>query len=299
MSLSYAPGYYYPTKAIIIDDKKPFLESLDFISIEGIEIEPILGPSNFIRSDIDYLDKSENLSVNIAEDGEISTTWRAGGFPRLPRKKQASVVVCDYEMPEMCGIELLRSISNKHVQKILITGSDNEGIVIKAFNDKVIDAFIRKADPGFHDRLIELIKKSAYASFRSITYHEMIVLNKLYPEAVLFKKGAEEFLGDLLKKYGSSEFYLTDPNAEILFLDKAGVERRLMITNDATVDKYKMTAIDNGIADRIINAFDDKTRIPFFSKNDDRSLSFDQWDKSFHSYETVMFENMKYYYTVI
>lgn len=293
------PVYYYPTKAVIIDDKKSFLESLEFISIDGIEIDSVLGPLEFMQAGFDYLRADVNFDIKVTESGEINTTWSGRSIYKELKAKQVSVVVCDYEMPEMCGIDLLKSINSTLVKKILITGSENEEVVIKAFNDKVIDAFIKKSDPYFHEKLMEMIKRSVYSSFAEITYQEMIFLHKLYPDAVLFKKGFEEFLGLQLKMHGSNEFYIIGANGEILFYDKYGNEKKLMMTHDGIIDTYKTVAIENGAPDNILENFNDKSRVPFFSKEDETKLEFEEWNTIFHAYDTVSLGSQKYYYKIL
>ena len=50
------------------------------------------------------------------------------------RFAQISVVITDYAMPEMDGVDFLRQIKHSEIKRILLTGVADEKIAVKAFN---------------------------------------------------------------------------------------------------------------------------------------------------------------------
>ena len=82
---------------------------------------------------------------------------------------QVSVVVIDYEMPGINGIELCKLIKDTTIKKIILTSRATERIAIDAFNNQTIDAFIFKEE--IEKSLIPTIQKLQYNYFADISSH--------------------------------------------------------------------------------------------------------------------------------
>ncbi|MFK7914231.1 MAG: response regulator [Pseudomonadales bacterium] len=62
------------------------------------------------------------------------------------KTKVFSVVVCDYLMPRMDGLEFFSRIKGLGVSRILLTGAADEKLAVDAFNEGLIDYFVLKSD---------------------------------------------------------------------------------------------------------------------------------------------------------
>jgi response regulator RpfG family c-di-GMP phosphodiesterase len=73
-------------------------------------------------------------------------------------KNDISAIIVDQNMPWMNGIELCKKLSHLPFKKILLTGSVTEDEVISAFNNKIIDCYIRKNADNFIEEVKSHVK---------------------------------------------------------------------------------------------------------------------------------------------
>ena len=70
-----------------------------------------------------------------------------------------SVLFIDYHMPEITGIDFLREIRHLPIKKALITGEQDYKVAIDAFNSGLVDAYVRKDDPMFPDKIQNIVSE--------------------------------------------------------------------------------------------------------------------------------------------
>lgn len=78
-------------------------------------------------------------------------------------KEKYDIIVSDYKMPEMNGLELLRIVKEKYpgIRKVLLTGqSDTE---IYDISKEIVDAYLSK--PCDHDELVSLLNEREGGSY--------------------------------------------------------------------------------------------------------------------------------------
>jgi CheY-like chemotaxis protein len=156
--------YYHPTTVIIVDDNDLFLHTLDLrmpaemayvlchdprkalLRVnQRTSLAPIPVRCMAIAADAQNShDSTIRLELGLIEE-EIKNTER---FSR------PSVVVVDFAMPEMNGLEFCRSIEDPAVKKILMTGVADERLAVKAFNEGLIDRFLPKHGGGALDLVV-------------------------------------------------------------------------------------------------------------------------------------------------
>jgi CheY-like chemotaxis protein len=134
------------------------------------------------------------------------------------RFEQVSVVVVDYDMPEIDGLEFCRNLKNKAVKKILLTGKADEQTAVRAFNEKTIDRFIRKQDDDVMARLNRAIAELQREHFEQV---EHMLADALSVGSHLFLRDpafAERF-AEISRGLGIVEHYLCCAPDGILMLD--------------------------------------------------------------------------------
>jgi CheY-like chemotaxis protein len=72
------------------------------------------------------------------------------------RFRVSTVVVLDYKMPGLTGLDVLREAGPSQACKVLLTGQADEGLGFKAYQDQLIDRFVGKSTPD----LIGTIQRS-------------------------------------------------------------------------------------------------------------------------------------------
>lgn len=220
--------YYHPTKVVIIDDDVGFLDSL----------------SRHLDKDIlyqCYSDTSAALNdINTVHHPGIYETCRGKPTEQIGllsaqlvpwdfsclyeqvinehRFQEISVVIVDYRMPSINGLELCEKINKPETRKVLLTGVFESSDAINALNDGIITAYLNKNDTHLSEKLNTIIQKQQHAYFTEI--------NRRF-----FTSGAEipDFLTDnnfkfyfleLLDKYDICEYYLTTNPYGILMFGK-------------------------------------------------------------------------------
>jgi PAS domain S-box-containing protein len=115
-------------------------------------------------------------------DFEIITAESGKEALSLMQDQEVSVIVSDFNMPAMDGIELLETVKNKYPKtvRLLLTGQANEEVVINAINTGSIYKFISK--PWEHEQLLEIINESM----------QMYALEKESKADSIFRKAYEQ-----------------------------------------------------------------------------------------------------------
>ena len=163
--------YYHPTTICFVDDNESFLDSLEL----GL-------PENFhyitFSSAIDALDYiNENSQIESLADrcvgpnneGEshmsVNLQVLEQEIARKERFTDLSVLLLDYAMPGLNGLEFCQQVKNKDLQIALLTGAANETTAVSAFNEGLINRYIRKGDLNTWDNIGEVIEQMKYQYF--------------------------------------------------------------------------------------------------------------------------------------
>jgi CheY-like chemotaxis protein len=267
------PVYSHPTMTVLVDDSGSFLKSLSF------QLDPMLASKTFhdTSAALQWLRQSEAddgvlLQVNfdtqnVAGDQcnialDLERIYRVGEQRR--RFSMPSVLVIDYSMPRMNGLEFCEAVSDLPCKKILFTGTADEKIAVSAFNRGLIDRYIKKSDDDALDTLeveIAALQRS-YFDDKSETLRELVLLHHYH------------FLGDpalallvqhLKATMGFVEHYIFPNPTGILFLDKHGRSKLMMIeTEQGLYAQYEM-ARDSDAPPSLLDALLARRVLPFFS----------------------------------
>jgi hypothetical protein len=80
-----------------------------------------------------------------------------------------SVLVVDYSMPSMNGIEFCEKIKNSSIKKILLTGYATPADAINAFNKNTIHYYLKKSDGNMLQDLEVAINQLQHAYFNELS----------------------------------------------------------------------------------------------------------------------------------
>lgn len=210
---------YYPTVVAFIDDSQSFLSAVELAMSSQFNCitfnDPIraLNHSNnlnkinwnaFSENDYNYASDSEqfirstlNLSINKITDSG--------------RYEEISVVVVDYDMPGMNGIEFCKNLKNPNIKKILLTGQAGTDEAIKAFNSNTINYYIKKSDDNLFETLSRAIQEMQNRYFIDISSY--IKIRAIDNKQSLFNDvKLSEYFSNIVKANDISEYYfLTNP----------------------------------------------------------------------------------------
>jgi CheY-like chemotaxis protein len=138
-----------------------------------------------------------------------------------------SVVVVDYSMPQMNGLEFCAAIAHLPCKKILFTGAADEKIAVNAFNRGLIDRYIQKSPTGA-GQLEQQIRtlQNAYFDDREETLRDLVLLHDYH---FLADPVLARLIDTLRVRLGIVEHYVFPNPSGILLIDQNGKTRLLMI----------------------------------------------------------------------
>lgn len=267
---------YYPTMVLFVDDNRAFLDNLSLqlpvdlafrhherpsqalLALNDTQSGLSLAEQIFVTSNnVDIFQPSQPV-IDIRLDRVLAELQNPGRFERI------SVVVVDYDMPEMDGLTFCRQIRNPAIKRILLTGQADEKLAVRAFNAGLIDRFILKHDPDVMPTLNQAIMDLQHMYFDKLS---RMVVEALPPNNFPYLRDplfAAEFQR-LCQQFNIIEFYLTAAPQGFLILDAAGLCRQLIIkTADALQSHYEI-AEDQQAPDTLLAQLASREFIPLFA----------------------------------
>lgn len=283
------PVCYFPSTAFFIDDSRDFLLNFVLQLDEGLAYRVFDSPFDALdciykkRCELDMLSQrclSEyteakncpltNHTVNLDLAAIHAEIYNSRRFSEI------SVVVVDYAMPGMNGLEFCRRIANTNIKRILLTGQADEKLAIEAFNEGLIHRYIQKSDPN----VAELITKSIYELqiqyFQTMSDMIIRMLSVTSPSCLHDNKFAA-FFRDLCQKKGIIEYYLADNSGSFLLLDDDAKLSFLIVKNEADRQLYYDLALDNGASEDVLEQLTTGEKIPCFWQANQVTAQWDDW----------------------
>ncbi len=299
------PLVYYPTTVNWVDDDILFLKTIS----QAVKSErpcqtyltpkecllrlqyqtPALASLPLFKS---YVDHDEyGTSHHIPVDADLLALSSLRNNPE--RFNDVSVVVVDYHMPGMTGIELCRELQGQPVKKILLTGAADQQLAIEAFNEKIIDCFLRKDNPNLVCELQSFVRSLSQQYFRDLTQSLLVHLeveNKLPITDPVYI----EFFHGWCTANKIIEYYLIDKNGSFLATDDAGKIHYLIVHTDKTLDAFTESHHDDEVSD-FLESVVKRQKIPFFGVAKE-AWKFDVNNWPEHFYSPLVIEGKERYY---
>lgn len=267
--------FAFPTTVSFIDDSASFLANLSLQLdpklafrffrtaerainvINGEAIKP-LATENFLCR---YHDRTELSDAH--EVIAVRIDMIRHQMLNARRFERTSVVVVDYDMPGMNGMEVCRRIANPAIKKIILTGKANEQLAVKSFNEGLIDRFIRKQDVHVVSVLNEAIDelKRAYLRQTQRTVIEALGLSEYrFLVDPAFAAKASEIFGE----FGIVEHYLSTRPTGLVMLDSAGTPYLLLVHTEDALRATREIAVERGAPPAFLAELDDGHQAPYF-----------------------------------
>ena len=304
------PLLYHPTISLWIDDDSHFLAMIkEAFSLER-QVETSLSP----LGSIDRLLKEKGILASLPifkKDifhEELGSNYQAlfnidlmplsDLFTNSNRLKETSVIIVDYHMPEISGIELCQALEFHPSKKILLTGAAEDKQAIDAFNKKLIHAFVRKDSPTILDDLRFHLSSLTEEYFREATRSLLAHLELDRPLALSDPKFVM-FFKSWCKKNAIREYYLVDKNGGFLVINQENQLMYFIIHTERSLDSFVEDHQDDAEIENFTSAIVRREKIPFFGF-DKQSWEHDVKDWSRHFYDPQVIEGReKYYYCVV
>jgi CheY-like chemotaxis protein len=247
--ISIGHPFYFPTQVVLVDDDPDFLEGISLMLNKELSFKLFQSAT----AALEYVNEAHR-HVNLVQ--RCYTSYKTGpqesdalshidigklhheilnGF----RFQTCSTVIVDYSMPEMNGLDFLKSLRNPFIKKVLLTGQADMELAVKAFNQQLIDQFIDKHDPRLKPKLNATIATFQDQYFRSsfkLVTDPIIANNR---DGFLISPEFQEYFADLRKLLGCVEYYMLDtPHSGFLMVDASGERRCLLVYSQPALDEH-------------------------------------------------------------
>lgn len=178
-----------------------------------------------------------------------------------------AVLVVDQAMPPMDGLAFCRAVRHLPCKKILFGEGADERIAVDAFNQGLIDRFIRKGDGDALERLEHeiLALRQAYFAERAAAQRALLLLHDY---RFLDDPAFAAVVRELSARHDFVEHYVFAAPGGILFFDSHGRAQLMAVETEAGLRAHFEVARDNGAPPSLLEALAERRVMPFFSGGD-------------------------------
>lgn len=288
MRTTQIPFCFYPTKVILIDDDT-FFSQLIMLHLQKHT------PCEFFSQPFAALDalkhyQARNLAETIVSPSTDSTQLYVDLqnihhlLDHAERHEQITALLLDYQMPGINGVELAQKIKIPNAKKVLLTGEADASIAVDAFNQKLIDLYVRKAEKTLSQDLWPIVKSMQWDYFCDVTH---AVINNFDHKAPIRRYLQSEALATQFRtfvdKENIKEFYLLDGEGNFLLIDQNDSQHQLALHDKQSLDQLSALAYQqyqeepSEEYDSILKAIDAHQQVPLFDVNDEQP-TLEEWE---------------------
>lgn len=267
--------YQYPTTVVLVDD------NADFLANFRLELDPRLALRAFdspVRA-LEHIHRADRplplaeRCVSHHRDAvglSPADQWIRLDVGSLAREvenpdrfAEVSVVVVDYDMPGMDGIEFCRRLRSPHLKRILLTGVGDERVAVNAFNAGVIDQFISKGQRGAAASVCAAIEalQARYFGDGGRLVRESLALEA---PGCLSDPAFADYFHRLRGEGDYVEYYFMDEPTGFLLVDNQGRMERLLVYTDADLRAQWEIAHDQEAPEALLRALSGGAHVPNF-----------------------------------
>lgn len=233
------PPFFHPTRVCFVDDNQAFLNSvhgsLDSTLPQIGFTQPTRALAHFTSlQQLPLIDRC--VAGSGTADGDASLELRLDlieqEINQAQRFDQLSVLMIDYAMPQLSGLELCDQVRLPYVQKVMITGVADEIIAVEAFNDGLIHHFVRKHSLTEPELVARLVRQLQLRFFHAQAGPLLSALGEAAPQFLKIPAVVREIITGMVNRDLIEYYFCTSPPG-LLLLDQDGRHTRLLVLNEA------------------------------------------------------------------
>jgi CheY-like chemotaxis protein len=262
--------YFHPSTVVFLDDNHQFLSDLELrlpgrmpyilhedpsaalAEVNRYAATPTLANRCFSRPKNEqdtWRDSIIQFDVGLIED-EVNS---------VERFHRTSVVVVDYAMPAMNGLEFCERITDPHVKKLLLTGAADEKLAVRAFNGGLIDRFVLKNQPDSLDLMLRFADELQIAHFQRQQTVLAAALS-LNPPPFIHDPTLIDEIEQIAEQHSLIEHYLVGDPPGYLLLNPSGQVQRLVVLNDSEFSARTEVARRHAAPEDLLSAMQSRSK---------------------------------------
>ncbi len=246
--------YTYPTTWVFVDDQEPFLDAVELAIPSNQPCQLWTNPNEcltHLTADRQRVESLNPTSISDPND-DILVRFELDQIAAFPTNKHrfgsVGVVVADYAMPGVTGLELFSELSDHEAKKILLTGVADEKLAVEAFNDGLIDRFVLKSDLAAMEKMFRFCSELERASFEEIQQPLVSMLPQEL-RSFLQSEGVFEVLSKVIAERNICEYYFSSSPLGYFCIDITGVACFVALVTDRTLGALMTTIADSDVPD--------------------------------------------------
>ena len=240
------PLWSHPTCVLFVDDNSDFLLGLTKQIDDAFSFDAYTRPREALEYlkgrtlPLDYLarhvvsdaESTDGKQALLDETVAINFSPLSNALDKKNRFEFCAVAIVDKLMEEMDGLDFCRAVRRAQlpVKLIMLTGNAGNDQAVSAFNDGIIDAFVRKADADRMDQINHHIQALSLQAFRDASIQLMGPLINKFP--LLKDQNFVSFFEKIKKKEGIVEYYIIDSSGSYLLINAEGEAKILLVKRD-------------------------------------------------------------------
>lgn len=269
------PLCFYPTQIVFVDDNPEFLDALSMAFSKQFNVQTFadtdsaLSYINQYQREADLIANDEKPKPQGDSDAWVKRVLTHQNTKRFDeqRVKEVSVLVVDYSMPSMNGIEFCEKIKSSSIKKILLTGYATPADAISAFNNNTIHYYLKKDDRNMIQDLEVAIHQLQQAYFNELS-------SSLKAGAI--DSGTPFFADPQLANYFQQtceslevieHYYLTNPSRFAL-RTRTGSNFSCVIYTEEDIAEHLQILQEEGAPKTLYAALESRKFVPLFQTED-------------------------------
>ncbi len=275
------PLYQHPKQVILVDDSASFVASLEFRMSSQLAIKSFANSVEALRwlfacfraeqenpLALRHNEAAPHALSRIAEsdcvqDGLAAARKLYRSVSDRRRFDSPAVIVIDYAMPHIDGLEFCRAIESLPCKKILLTGEADEMIAVDAFNQGLIDRYLKKGDPAALERLATEVAalERQYFIEKSSALHDLLTPHNF---SFLIDEAFVRLVHALIARFHFIEHFLFPDPSGIVFFDAAGNASLMVVESRIGLASHLEAAQAYGAPESLCSALREQRIVPFF-----------------------------------
>ena len=180
------------------------------------------------------------------------------------RFKEQAIIVIDQVMPGMDGLDVCKQLRDHPYKIIMLTAEGGDSLARAAFNDGLIDHFVKKSDEDFVIQLLGAIHKlqKDYFNERSHTFIESLLKS---PTCVLSDTRLINTLKEYMQKNNIIEYYLLNETGSFLMLEADGKPHWFAVVSENEIaEDYEFASGEDYQPDpKVLNGLNNRNMMLF------------------------------------
>ena len=301
------PLIKFPTTLIMVDDNQKFLNSFKLNLGGEIKYKVFTSAKEALK----FIQQQENalrslvkkyLTVSIEDDNlpKPAVNFDLSALHQILYNPErfilSTVIITDYAMPDMNGLELGNNLKNRLLRIIMLTGEAGYDLAVNGFNKGIIDQFILKSDADFLEQAKEYALALETKLFSQLSQSVVDAISGDSPKPFT-DPGFIQFFKKLTQKHQIVEYYALDELGSYLLVNAEGQVSWLIIKNEEGMRiLYELAEGDKEPSPSVLEVLKNKQKLTFFLSKQDEMKPAREWRlKTIQHFET---RQGVYYYSL-